>query len=108
MIAFFKRGWFFLSNYRATGWQIFLLGVLSAVLFSLSAWFTYHINTSSRRIRRLEQEIFMLETQVRTLSLDLSSLTTVERVRAAADRSLPHYRVITRDDVLRRGRRGTN
>jgi hypothetical protein len=76
----------------------------SAMVFSIAALLEYSIDASSRRILQLEREFLALETETRTLAIEFSSLTTVERVRLSADRLLPHYRTMTKADVLRRGR----
>jgi len=79
-----------------------MLAIASAAVFSLAAMLEYGINSSSRRIRALEQQAFSLDAETRTLETELSSLTTVERVRSRADRYLPHYKTMTKDDVLKR------
>jgi cell division protein FtsL len=89
---------------RITNGQLALIVATAAVIFSIAALLEYKINSATRRIRTLEQRAFALETETRTLSTELSSLTTVERVRSRADRYLPHYKTMTRDDVLKRGR----
>ena len=106
MIGFFKKTWTWLTNYRLTGGKIVLIALASVAVFSIAVVLEFSINASKRRIDQLEKAVFALDTETQTLAIELSSLTTVERVRAKADKFLPHYKTMTKADILRRGRDG--